>query len=489
VKRKTAQENVEYVLDDRFVLQEASGSDSTHPSYRRYHYAGEPLAVADSGQSLRFLSVDALGSVSDLTTTSGTLYQARQYDAWGQYRNGTAPPANQPKLGYTGHQYDPETGLVYARARYYDAETGVFLSRDALERDALDAPWLHRYVWARGNPLRFFDPSGFDDEEIGPAPEMVPDEDESSLPAVEFSDQKNFEAKERRAEAQQAARDARLAGFQAENAVCARNPDAKGCRYEGLTVTESSDGPGTSQENDDSGVRELQQMREHRFDKVRVYAQTGQQVTDAAMTMLPAVGTAYDLKLTVDEAKAGNWKPALVRAGIMLAPGAVVAVAKVGGKWVAKLVKAEAAEAKVVAKEVAAVERTAAREAASGSTVFEDLARMRRELGLPAAGVEGDAATLAKLEINGKSFYGINAHGQEVSLTVNPISRTHAETDVFQQAANAGVSGGRGRLVVDRDLCTACGPKGAVHSMMRQLGIDELEVVTPSGTHVLHLAQ
>jgi RHS repeat-associated protein len=160
VKRKTTSENVEYVLDDKYVLQEASGSDSTHPSYRRYRYGKEPLAVVDSGQSLRFLSVDALGSVADVTTTSGTVYQARQYDAWGQYRNGTAPFANQPKLGYTGRQFDPETGLVYARARYYDAETGVFLSRDSYEGTLADAPSLHRFAHAWANPLRFWDMTG-----------------------------------------------------------------------------------------------------------------------------------------------------------------------------------------------------------------------------------------------------------------------------------------------------------------------------------------
>jgi hypothetical protein len=48
----------------------------------------------------------------------------RKYDAWGQYRNDTAPLSNEPKLGFTGHQYDPETGLVYARARYYDPDLG-----------------------------------------------------------------------------------------------------------------------------------------------------------------------------------------------------------------------------------------------------------------------------------------------------------------------------------------------------------------------------
>ncbi len=63
--------------------------------------------------------------------------------------------------------------------------------------------------------------------------------------------------------------------------------------------------------------------------------------------------------------------------------------------------------------------------------------------------------------------------------TVNPISRTHAEVDAFQQAAAAGVSGTSGTLYVDRPLCMACGQNGAVRSVARQIGITDLTVVTP----------
>jgi hypothetical protein len=100
-------------------------------------------------------------------------------------------------------------------------------------------------------------------------------------------------------------------------------------------------------------------------------------------------------------------------------------------------------------------------------------------------GTEGSGA-LARLEVGGQEFWGINAHGQPVSpLSVNAISATHAEADAFAQAARAGVNGGTGTLTVDRALCLACGAFGAVRSMAGQLGLESLEVVTPAGTSTI----
>jgi hypothetical protein len=117
--------------------------------------------------------------------------------------------------------------------------------------------------------------------------------------------------------------------------------------------------------------------------------------------------------------------------------------------------------------------------AAKGGGGLADLAKFRGELGLKAG--EG---TLARLDVGGKSFYGISAHGQPISLRVNAITATHAEADAFQQAANAGVSGGRGTLFVDRALCPACGTNGGVQGLARQLGLIELEVITPQGSQL-----
>ena len=70
-------------------------------------------------------------------------------------------------------------------------------------------------------------------------------------------------------------------------------------------------------------------------------------------------------------------------------------------------------------------------------------------------------------------------------MKVKAISRSHAEADVFQQALNAGATGGNATFTVDKALCTPCGRSGGVRGMARQLGIDELTVTTPQGTQII----
>jgi RHS repeat-associated protein len=61
---------------------------------------------------------------------------------------------------YRGEQYDPDLGLYYLRARYYNSLTGRFLSRDPEAGKPVDPKTLHKYLYAGGDPVNRIDPSG-----------------------------------------------------------------------------------------------------------------------------------------------------------------------------------------------------------------------------------------------------------------------------------------------------------------------------------------
>jgi RHS repeat-associated protein len=65
---------------------------------------------------------------------------------------------------YRGEQYDADLGLYYLRARYYNRLTGRFLSRDPEAGKPIDPKTLHKYLYASGDPVNAFDPSGREDE-------------------------------------------------------------------------------------------------------------------------------------------------------------------------------------------------------------------------------------------------------------------------------------------------------------------------------------
>jgi RHS repeat-associated protein len=63
---------------------------------------------------------------------------------------------------YSGEQYDGVLGMYYLRARYYNPATGRFLAMDPYEGDILNPATLHRYAYARDNPVNVTDPTGRD---------------------------------------------------------------------------------------------------------------------------------------------------------------------------------------------------------------------------------------------------------------------------------------------------------------------------------------
>lgn len=71
------------------------------------------------------------------------------------------------KHGYTGHEEDVDTGLVYAQARYYNPGVGRFYSQDPAYINAnrqaiqiVDPQSWNSYSYARNNPIILVDPDG-----------------------------------------------------------------------------------------------------------------------------------------------------------------------------------------------------------------------------------------------------------------------------------------------------------------------------------------
>jgi RHS repeat-associated protein len=102
-----------------------------------------------------FYHKDGLGSISDLTNTSGSAVKNYRYRSFGEIYSETGT-LEQP-FTFTGREYDPESGLYYYRARYYDPRAGRFLTKDPIGFLGGDVN-LYRYVG--NNPVNFTDPRG-----------------------------------------------------------------------------------------------------------------------------------------------------------------------------------------------------------------------------------------------------------------------------------------------------------------------------------------
>jgi RHS repeat-associated protein len=100
---------------------------------------------------------DYLGTVRDLVSSAGVVQNHIKYDSFGNV-TAQSNSAARSRFGFTGREFDSETGLYYYRARYYDSAIGRFISEDPISFAGGDAN-LSRYV---GNsPTNGIDPFGF----------------------------------------------------------------------------------------------------------------------------------------------------------------------------------------------------------------------------------------------------------------------------------------------------------------------------------------
>ncbi len=126
---------------------------------REYVYLnGEPIAQIDggplpSGEALAYLHTDHLGTPRVASNDSGVSVWSWDSDAFG---NGTPGGSATVNLRFAGQYWDDESGLHYNWNRYYDPQTGRYISSDPIGLDG----GLNTFAYVSANPVMFTDPEG-----------------------------------------------------------------------------------------------------------------------------------------------------------------------------------------------------------------------------------------------------------------------------------------------------------------------------------------
>ncbi len=157
----TTTTTTEHVYDQEDVIWQVATVQvgvgvPTTTTTRYVHGPGidEPWLVEQGGQVASY-HADGLGSVTGLSDGSQTLVEGTTYTSFGRLARSGGVAGN--PYAYTGREWEPELGLHYYRARYYDPEAGRFLSRDPIGLRAGDA---NLYAYVRNDPINRIDPDG-----------------------------------------------------------------------------------------------------------------------------------------------------------------------------------------------------------------------------------------------------------------------------------------------------------------------------------------
>jgi RHS repeat-associated protein len=127
-----------------------------------YVYGGSSIiARLDANGDPIYYLTDSMGSVIGLVDGNGDRVSRIIYDGFGEVKSGDDGTSLGGEFRFQGQWLETESGLYYMRARDYDAKTGLFLSRDAIDVQQQDVEAFNPYQFAYNNPFVFSDPSGF----------------------------------------------------------------------------------------------------------------------------------------------------------------------------------------------------------------------------------------------------------------------------------------------------------------------------------------
>jgi RHS repeat-associated protein len=142
-------------------VEETNAAGAVVARYSQTQNIDEPLALLRAGAT-SYYHADGLGSVTSLSNAAGSIANTYTYDSFGKLTASTGSLVN--PFQYTARESDTETGLYYYRAKYYDSQTGRFLTEDPTRFKG----GINYYVYALNNVTNLIDPLGLEGHTWGP---------------------------------------------------------------------------------------------------------------------------------------------------------------------------------------------------------------------------------------------------------------------------------------------------------------------------------
>lgn len=153
VDNPPAHDDILLEYDGTFLMRRWAHSAAVDEplGFEEYFVANEPGAGLESA-----MFADRQGSILYVTDPASDQIQAAyEYDGFGAITQ-TQGALQQP-YGYTGREYDAESGLYYYRARSYDPATGMFVQSDPI---GFGGGTMALYSYVSNNSYRWNDPKG-----------------------------------------------------------------------------------------------------------------------------------------------------------------------------------------------------------------------------------------------------------------------------------------------------------------------------------------
>ena len=153
--------NTTYVVDGESAYNDIiMAKDSISGKTSVFTFSDEVISVETSG-NISYYRNDEKHSVTDILDTTGKVKATIEYDEYGVIANPEVVSTGGNIFAYTGHVYEKSTGLYYAKARYYDAEIGRFVSEDSYRGELNDPLSQNFYTYCTNSPIVHYDLTGY----------------------------------------------------------------------------------------------------------------------------------------------------------------------------------------------------------------------------------------------------------------------------------------------------------------------------------------